>query len=54
MLLVFEMVFSVPAISRIESVGCLRARGVGGKLKVGYSNHLGSKSSAVPSVSDIS
>ena len=52
MLLVFWVVFSVPVISRIESIGGERAGGEGGKPKAGQSNHLDSSSSAVPSVWD--
>ena len=52
MLLVFQIIFSAPIISWIESIR--GGRGVGsGEPKVGQNNHLDSKSSALPSVFDI-
>ena len=59
MLLVFQMFFPTPVISRIESIGGGwdgvggggggGEVGVGGKPKTGKSNHSDSKSSVVPS-----
>ena len=56
MLLVFQMFFPTPVVSRIESIGGGWAgggwgeAGAGGKPKAGQSNHSDPKSSAVPSV----
>ena len=56
MLLVFEIVFSIPEISRIASIGGGRVGGGwGGQWGqvASQSTHLDSKSSAVPSKSDM-